>query len=800
MHLTSVGIVKIMGVNLDKFDTTPSPAQYNVSILNTTHGGKISKTGRFAEFQSPVSSDKSSYASTTLQTIFRTPNPPRKGKCLFAQKLPSDQAETLKEKIVECNNKDIYIKELIEQLEEMKQHQSDLRNEIILLSKVNCTLECTISDLKERHGADKNTLEIYKKEVELIKTELIRLNEAFREIIRVYNVIKFEYKDKYKTLIYTVEELKDLYRDLQADYNSLLSEKEEIQLTLESKINVLKMNHQKEIQMLETNMIQTTTHMQNLSDLQILNAEMRLNEYKQCKEEEVLKLESKNQSLYDDFEAKIKQLEENHKEALILSDILMKEKHEDLERGWKLKFEEVERRSLQNEAEKNKILFELAQQKKKFDEIRNIHVQMKTDYDYLQNEHKKLRADLSKIIIELNTTRETNFKELRQREANVNQAIREKYLYEITIQKTHKTVEALKRRLMKSDHDVEQLKAELEATEESKLEVEGKCNRLIDELETVTGLCDVVFKEEEDKILSLQQELLSKVDFFRMQADEKIKSTLQELDRTKIDLTDTKKLLYEQQLLNTEAQNCLAVCESEIDRLELLVQEYSSKSFEVSYNNNEEQLIQQLSQSGLSDENSKLKTVIEFMKASEDDLLKQIIDLKQKLNQKVELLNQTKITEKMYIELEEKFNVTVEKLESENMQLRKTVSEQNALIGPFRSQLQDYEREYEKVLNEKSNIEKDAKELGLKYAEILGHQNKKQKIKYMVDLKKQNFQLSDDKKQLEIKIRSQARMIEKLKLELHTPKKLSKKDKENVCNGSLNSSRMDSPGPLKDLN
>lgn len=39
--------------------------------------------------------------------------------------------------------------------------------------------------------------------------------------------------------------------------------------------------------------------------------------------------------------------------------------------------------------------------------------------------------------------------------------------------------------------------------------------------------------------------------------------------------------------------------------------------------------------------------------------------------------------------------------------------------------------------------EQEIKEISLKYAEILGHQNKKQKIKYMVDLKKKNFELQE---------------------------------------------------------
>lgn len=68
---------------------------------------------------------------------------------------------------------------------------------------------------------------------------------------------------------------------------------------------------------------------------------------------------------------------------------------------------------------------------------------------------------------------------------------------------------------------------------------------------------------------------------------------------------------------------------------------------------------------------------------------------------------------------------------------------QATLIGPFTEQLKAYEAEYNELISEKLTAENELKQLELRYAEKLGHQNQKQKIKYMVDLKKRNLELSE---------------------------------------------------------
>lgn len=71
----------------------------------------------------------------------------------------------------------------------------------------------------------------------------------------------------------------------------------------------------------------------------------------------------------------------------------------------------------------------------------------------------------------------------------------------------------------------------------------------------------------------------------------------------------------------------------------------------------------------------------------------------------------------------------------------KQILQQESLIAPFRDQLEAYEVERAALLNQKHDAENEAKLMGMKYAQILGHQNQNQKIKHLEDLKRKNFEL-----------------------------------------------------------
>ncbi|XP_031339748.1 hyaluronan mediated motility receptor-like isoform X2 [Photinus pyralis] len=784
---------------------TPSPADYNVSLKNHAGLATIPKSERFTDLRSPASSDHS-FVSNGHAPSFKTPNPPRKQKVgapnsnrktkpvdLFAI---TDDAEALKEKIVECNNKDLFIQELTEHVEELKQDLNDLQSVISKLTKRNSSLELNVEKLSDDHS--KTLTELTKKrelEVVLVKKKALE-EESVEELS---NLLK---------CIGVLQNLLDLLRKntqmIIAEQTEELILKNKQIYEFEKSISQLKALHLQEIQTLESDMLKTVSNMHNIIDNEKENGEKRVNEVTNAKEQEIGTLKEKfdkeRLKLIEDYEMKIQQMKENFKEATILTEIQTREKCETIESSWKAKVEEVQLEAdailkecqaiaeyniIQSEIEKNKVSYELTEEKKKVEELRAENLEMKSSCAVAETKRKEIETQLSNVIIELNTIREELGKEITECKENVRAATKDKNLYELTVQKTHKTVEALKRRLMKSDQDVEQLKAELEATEESKLEVEGKCNQLMHELEIVTDLCDIIEEQNkmtvdlaEQKVLQLKEELCNKIDDFKSKSKAEIKLKEDELNKVKKDLSEARELLHDQNILNCKAQEWISLSQDEIKQCEVLEKKL---------------LASEDSRHNLLKENSKLKTVIELMQASENDLLKQISDLKNCEPEPVPLPGTDD-------DLKEKYGKLLEQLESvekDNAQLRMQVAEQNALIGPFRDNLKSYEMEYNILMNEKEHAEKEAHEMGLKYVEILGHQNLKQKIKHLVDLKKKNAILTEEKQKLEVKLRNQARTIENLKSQVSTPKKSSKKDKENLDHSS---GRIESPGPLRDRN
>ena len=67
--------------------------------------------------------------------------------------------------------------------------------------------------------------------------------------------------------------------------------------------------------------------------------------------------------------------------------------------------------------------------------------------------------------------------------------------------------------------------------------------------------------------------------------------------------------------------------------------------------------------------------------------------------------------------------------------------ELEALIGPFKEQLEVYKEECKALEMKKEAAEGAMRELSLRHAELLGHQNHKQKIKYLTKLREHNIEL-----------------------------------------------------------
>lgn len=412
-----------------------------------------------------------------------------------------DTVEALKEKIVECNNKDIYIKDLIDQIEEMKQQIYALHES---LSKANDDKINYEDKLAATAKAHENSLAVILEEHNTKMSVFSnKMNNAYAELQAIkleYKKLKNENHMELEELLKNMKKFESLYNQVLHDYNIEMKVKSEqisalqqdcikLQADYAVKIDAVQNEHQKEIEDIEFEMLKNVTEankqlecMQYGHQKKTLELEKKMESLRKSLEEEKMKL-------LGDFEAKLKLVEENLKEANLLSEIQMRERVDEIETNWKLKLEKQQKESdeilkecqaiseyniFQCVLEKKEVEQELDICKRELEECKTENQNIVTLQTELENRCKVFENQLSKVIEELNNVRNNLGKEVLGYKQKLVQASAEQRAYEMTISKTHITIEALKKRLIHSDSDVEQLKEELEISEKSKLEYEGK--------------------------------------------------------------------------------------------------------------------------------------------------------------------------------------------------------------------------------------------------------------------------------------------------------------------------------------
>ncbi|KAM9795629.1 hyaluronan mediated motility receptor [Neosynchiropus ocellatus] len=175
-----------------------------------------------------------------------------------------------------------------------------------------------------------------------------------------------------------------------------------------------------------------------------------------------------------------------------------------------------------------------------------------------------------------------------------------------------------------------------------------------------------------------------------------------------------------------------------------------------------------------------------------------------KMEEQVELLSQEKVTlqwemEEQRQELQQHLTKAQEacSVSAETEQWRSMYEVLLAKVKPFQEQLDSFAAERDALLNENGANQDELNKLAGAYAQLLGHQNHKQKIKHVTDLKKENMRLKEDLSNLRTKMNRQQRDLDQMKEKAlgaprrrFDPSKAFQHDKENVK----------TPGPLKEGN
>ncbi|XP_044255230.1 hyaluronan-mediated motility receptor-like [Tribolium madens] len=766
----------------DVKDCTPSPATYNVSLQEKIKLGLISKTGTYSKIGSPPRSESGSVHSTPC---FQTPTLPLKKKKFlsFKSAKTSNQQEELREKIVECNNKDLYIRDLIEQIEEMTGKVNNLEQENLRLVEEKTGCEGALSELKQQYKGDNFKRA---KEYDGISTDLKNINKMLRQVRQEHEELKCQNLVELSKLLGNIEKFQELYnktvthsreevealvkkledsqskvallkQELEQNNEKLREEhskevetllaqhQEETQILLkkledsqakialleedsEQKNEKLREEHNKEVEtLLGQHQEELQTLLKKLEDSQtklaLLEEELEQNNQKLCEEhtEETQALLKK----LEESEAKVTLLEENFKDVKCLTELQMSDKIKEIEDNWKEKLEEKQK-------EHEAILKEC---------------QAISEYTIIQSEVEKNQV---KNLLE---AKGESYRELVKKfeilEEEVGILKCEKHKYELSISTFRDTIEVLKKRLFNSDRDVEQLKEELEKCEERVLMYEKKISEMtnqLNEIQTANEELEMQYESTsklmQNQVQTIEKNLLSKVETFQNEARQVMKD--KEL------LNDVLAQHHEQQKLLVKANS--------------LIYDLGNRQAEL-----------------------------------EEEIRSSKLTLKEEMEEAAEI-------RKKYIEKSGKYDELAQQFEQLLQELDKAkerIQELEKLIGPYQEQLEAYQNELLLLTNEKDTIENEAKELSLKYTEILGHQNHKQKIRHVADLKMKNLELSKKYMDLEGKNFKLNKLVDKLMREIDDLKPGKKykmiEDKENL--GSPKSLKgTHSPGPLKDKN
>ncbi|XP_078509529.1 hyaluronan mediated motility receptor isoform X2 [Lissotriton helveticus] len=141
-------------------------------------------------------------------------------------------------------------------------------------------------------------------------------------------------------------------------------------------------------------------------------------------------------------------------------------------------------------------------------------------------------------------------------------------------------------------------------------------------------------------------------------------------------------------------------------------------------------------QRSLATKESELKQSSESNLATMDELrghLEQKHEALEKLCEEMDTLRRQSIDENLELQFKE-----------ETQKWRTLYEELHHKVKPFQQQLDMFEAEKNALLNEHGAAQDELNKLSEAYAKLLGHQNQKQKIKHVMKLKEENFQLKQE--------------------------------------------------------
>ncbi|XP_078040517.1 uncharacterized protein LOC144471853 [Augochlora pura] len=715
----------------------PPPGAYDPKFDNDVKGAMLDKSDRFLDNKSMHSTDCNlsvcNHSSNKSSIIFRTPQLAKKsaaqnksGKLTSRSILPSSDTElkyTLDHKVadlqVECSNKNKTIQEHLKQIQEMQDEIQKLQSQLEELHKSQAEVE-------QRHETERKSMiqmqqevlkehiERHRSELELIRKQLLEACEAKAHEIKARNDLESDLTSRITVFMEKIDTLESLLTNQKCTsedkIQSLVKQVEE----LNRKIEKTSENHEEGVRLLEQEKLELNTCINNLQ-----------NKIAEC--EERLKI------MIVECDTRVNIMIREAKTAVEEEMLLTEERYAAYLTQIEKEQLELDEKLSGKDAEINKLSIILEELKS------SIQNQEAIDLS-LQLELNQAEAELAEKREELQTLK----KQIQEEAAEI-AATRKKL--ETSMTENQELIVTLTKHLVEGNTDVEKLQRELKHDEDSVNKHRELLTIMQNNSKTVHVQMHDLMKQFNDRrvlISQLETEKINKIHLIKTIFEAKIED-LKQL-RTK-EVTQLHSACDEKNAQNAEMKIQLENLVERLDRTKDMLHKLEEKSSTQELEISQLQIINRDLTLQMEGSNAK---ITESNKFWEEEIIK-YKDIVNKANIRIAELSNTIRT------FEER---------------RDNIEDKTELLKDERARREAAEEEVRKLLEYNARLKKDHEEISEKYAELIGHQNHRQRIRHVSQLKDKIVQLEMDLRKKATKIEQQQKIIEKIRSEeKHVPNK-----------------------------
>ncbi|KYM91177.1 Laminin subunit alpha-2 [Atta colombica] len=646
-----------------------------------------------------------------------------------------------------------HIEELLNKLEIVKR---DRDIEIELLQKEKCQLDVYVTNLTQERSNLESTLEIKQNEISKLEAELSALQRKSQELKEQYGELADSYVHKISDFTNKhEEEIKHLKNDFLKEKEELLMQNEvykECASNMETKAN--------KIEEINCSLAEELKNLQNIHTDVTQRLQEAQNELKLSNERHNTMMEKYKKDFID--------MTNTHVNAMV------EEARNTVEEEMRFANDNYKRCLLRMEVERAALDEKLSQRDIEITKLSTTLEELRSSVETQASFSQSLQTELDKAESEL---------------AEKKQELR---AFELIMAENQASVAALTNRLAQSNAEVERLQYEIKRGEDCIREHKELLTAMRSNSQLVHEQVNSFMKDldaHRDLVDQHQSGNISQFDSLKSIFETKIQNLKQNAAKEITRLEDDSKL---KTILNNELRIQLEEMTKSINEAQsaLLVLEEQNDAREIDISR------MQLENNKILDQLESSEKALEENKRLLQNQAKQHKIITDEANSRIEELSEKA---KQFEEIEKTAKETTLLLEQERIKWK---SSENELIQQLKEEItrrEEADEEIKKLVTMNEVLKKEYKEVIEKYADVIGHQNPKQRIKHVIRLKDKNYELEQELLTKTRLVEQQQKTIEKLKAE---EKRSHWKGKENV--GMVHSTPISSPHktltPLRDRN